>query len=216
MIPYMKALSVVCGLLSLTLALSMALAAQPVDAHARAGHVVSPDGTFLFKYSGSLVWCEKDKDDRWAPSESCGAYMPICADFSSDSAATVACVAYPAGEMKGTNFSAAALAVNELKKIATESECLKLKDAPPQVGKTQQETLSGVEFRVTKLESGAAGHMLNSLVYRGFNNGTCYELDINIASTNIANYDPGTVKAFDAEKVERSLKAVLASFKFLK
>lgn len=200
----------------LVLTSPLALNAQQGATHKRADHVVSPDGKFLFKYPGSLVGCKQDESNRWVPADGCGGYIPVCADYSSDSAGTVACVAYPTNEMKGTNFGAAAFSVNELKNIAGESACLKLKDSPPQAGKTRDETVNGVEFKVTKIESGAAGHLLESYVYRSFHNGTCYELDINIASANIGNYDPGTMKAFDVEKVERSLKAVLASFKFLK
>lgn len=52
-------------------------------------------------------------------------------------------------------------------------------------------------------------------VYRNFHNGKCYELDIRIASSNIGNYGPGTVKSCGSETVRHTLNAVLATFSFV-
>ena len=176
----------------------------------------SPDSTFRFAYSEALVSCTKDSKQAsgWAPADSCGAYAPVCSNFDSDFSGTVACIAYPAREMKDTNFEGAAFSVSELK-AATHSECLKF--APPSDGgNPYDENVNGVTYRVAKYEEGAAGHLLDGEVYRTFRNHTCYELDIRVASSNIGNYDPGTVKPFDSEKVQQTLKAVLPSFQFLK
>jgi hypothetical protein len=178
----------------------------------------SPDGTFRFEYSDSLVACGRDPNQAnwWVPDESYEAYTPVCSNFSCDSSETIACVAYPANEMKGTTFQAAAFSVSRLKKATAESECLKVEEPPPHVGKARNETVNGVKFKVTEAEGVATGNVIDGYVYRNFHKGKCYELDIRIASSNIGNFDPGTVKIFDSEKVERTLKAVLASFRFLR
>jgi hypothetical protein len=118
--------------------------------------------------------------------------------------------------MKGTTFEAAAFSVNELKKVVAESECMKVDEPPPHMGKTKNETVNGVMFKVVKTDGVAAGNYLDGYVYRAFHDGKCYELDMRIALSNIANYEPGTVKNFDLEKVKRTLKAVVDSFTFVR
>jgi len=118
--------------------------------------------------------------------------------------------------MKGTNFQAAAFSVNELKGIVAESECMKVDEPPPHVRKASNETVNGVPFEVIEADGVGLGNFIQGYVYRNFHNGKCYELDIRIASSNIANYDPGSVKSFDSETIRRILKAALASFRFLR
>jgi len=118
--------------------------------------------------------------------------------------------------MEGTNFQAAAFSVNELKGIVAESECMKVDEPPAHVGKVSNERVNGVPFEVIETDGVGLGNFIQGYVYRNFHNRKCYELDIRIASSNIANYDPGTVKSFDSKTIGRTLKAALASFRFLK
>jgi hypothetical protein len=205
-------------LLSLMLTYPLVLSAQQDRPHQARRSFTSPDGTFHFEYSDSLVSCRRDSNrpDSWVPDESCEGYIPVCSNFSCDSTGTVACIGYPGNEMKGTTFQAAAFSVSELKEATTESECLKVEEPPPQVGNARDETVNGTRFKVTETDGVAAGNFVDGYVYRTFHKGKCYELDIRIASSNAANYDPGTVKTFDSERVERTLRTVLASFKFLR
>ena len=85
---------------------------------------VSPDETFRFDYSDSLVQCKRDPHQPhwWTPAESCEAYTPVCSDVSCDSESTVACTAYAANDKKGTNFEAAAFSVSEPKGADTRKQ----------------------------------------------------------------------------------------------
>ena len=177
----------------------------------------SPDGSFRFAYSDSLVSCRRDpnQSQRWIPDESCEAYTPICSDFSGDSTGTVACIACSAGPMKGSNFQAAAFSVNELKEVKSEAECERLTEPPPQVGKPHSDILKGVKFVVTETDGVAGGNLIDGTAYRSFYRNKCYELDTRIAFSNAANANPGT-KSFDAKAVQRKLKQVLDTFEFTK
>lgn len=178
----------------------------------------SQDGAFRFQYPDSLVSCKRDPDqsNRWTPGDSCQAYLPVCSDASESSDNTAACVAYPATGFKvGTNFQAAAFSVNLLKDVNTAGECLKAA-GPTQAGTPQAESINGVNFTIMKADDAGAGNQLDGYAYRNFHAGVCYELGIRIASSNLANYDPGSVKSFDVEQVRRSLKNVLTTFTFLK
>jgi hypothetical protein len=191
-------------------------AQEPSEKDGRKDSFTSPDGTFQFEYPVSLVGCVNDlSHDRWEPPESCEAYAPVCSDFSGASGGTIRCIAYPAEGMKGTNFQAAAFAVNEQKAMNTNAECLKIQEPPAHASNARKKKVNGVMFTVAETDGVAAGNLIDGYAYRAFHGNKCYELDIRIASTNIGDYTPGTVKSFDTEKVRRTLKAVLASFRFL-
>jgi hypothetical protein len=125
-------------------------------------------------------------------------------------------VAYPADNMKGTNFQVAAFSVSELKEANTESKCLTGDEPPPHTPVSRREMVNGAKFDITESDSGAAGNLMNGFVYRSFHRQTCYELDIRIAYSNPGNYDPGAIKIFDSEQVRQKLTEVLHTFKFLK
>jgi hypothetical protein len=164
------------------------------------------------------VTCIKDPRQRgnWIPQESCESYIPICSDVYGDSAATVACVGYPANQMKGTNFEAAAFSVNKLQQAKTEAECLRVEEPPPHWRSSHAETVNGVKFRVMHTDGVAMGNLTDSHVYRSFHRNNCYELGIRIAFSNPANFDPGAVRGFDQKLVQHDLKAVLETFEFTK
>src|SRR5580700_1573111 len=142
-------------LLGLMLASLVILAAQEESARKdRKTSFTSTDGTFYFEYPASLVRCGRNptQHDRWGPDESCEAFTPVCSDFSGQSDGTVTCIAYPAAEMKGTNFQAAAFSVSEIKGATTEAECLKVEEPPPHVGSLRKETVNGVTFTVIETD----------------------------------------------------------------
>jgi|SRR5579859_3024278 len=176
---------------------------------------VSPDGAFAFTYPRTLIKCEKDpkQESSWIPARSCGGYIPVCADASLDEDATVACIAYPAETLNGTNFQAAAFTVSQLH-TATSDECLQVVEPHPAT--SHKETINGVTFDVFDAGGVGAGNALAADAYRSFHQNRCYELDLRVAFSNISNFDPGTVKEFDGKPVNRVLQSVLNSFKFLK
>lgn len=176
---------------------------------------VSPDGAFAFTYPRSLIKCEKDpkQEDRWIPDRSCEAVIPVCSYASLTKDATVACIAYPAETLAGTNFEAAAFSVNKLDE-AKADECLQVTEPHPAT--SHKEKVNGVTFDVFDVGGVAAGSFLAADAYRNFHQDRCYELDLRVAFVSMGALDPGTVKEFDYEAVHRSLKSVLDTFKFLK
>ena len=183
----------------------------------RKNDFTSTDGAFHFEYSASVVRCGRNptQPDRWGPDESCEAFTSVCSDFSGQSDGTVTCIAYPAAEMKSTNFQAAAFSVSEIKGATTQAECLKVEEPPPHVGSVRKETVNGVIFTVIETDGVATGNLIDGYVYRSFHRNKCYELDIRIAFSNPAYADPGTMKNFDLEMVHHRLKQVLDTFKFV-
>lgn len=207
-----------CLLIALALTLLLPVVSdpqQPASHKEVSVYFTSTDGTFAFEYPKSLIKCERDpkQADSWIPARSCDGVIPVCAYASLTKDATVACIAYPAETLIGTNFEAAAFTVNKLDE-ATAEECLQVTEPHPAT--SHKEKVNGVTFNVFDVGGVAAGSLLDADAYRNFHQNRCYELDLRIAFVSIGAFDPGTVKEFDGEAVHRSLKSVLDTFKFLK
>ena len=59
--------------------------------------------------------------------------------------------------------------------------------------------------------SGAAGSFYAEDAYRMVEKGVCYETIYFIHSTNIGNYQPGTIREYDTEALSRLFNGVLAT-----
>lgn len=188
---------------------------QKPAGHTAEGSFISPDGRFAFKYSNSLIKCERDpkQPDQWIPNGSCEAYIPVCTDAASTPNATVVCIAYPAEGFSGTNFEVAAFSVNQLDGVTAE-ECQRITEPRPVT--PRREKINGVTFDVFDVSGVAAGNLLAADAYRSFHRDRCYELGLRVAMVSMGNFDPGTVKEFDHEAVNRSLKSALNTFTLVK
>ena len=183
--------------------------------HSAQNTFTSRDGTFEIRYPPSFSLCRQPQPDNpqlWTPEDSCMSYIPVCED------AAVACVAYPAGEYNGSNFQAAALSVSEIADAKTENDCLK-EDGSIDTKTIRTEIVNGVKFKSIRGGEGGLGNSLDKYIYMNVHHGKCYHLQVGIASSNYANYDPGSIKEFtalDAKHVHDSLDRVVRSFRFLK
>lgn len=202
----------------------------------------SSDGTFMFRYSSSLVVCkpqyEKSPADGdlsngllesnivgWE-SDSCGAYLPICPTNKITATETgplhpraVACIAYPNSVYQGTSFSGGAFSVSEVADASTESNCLQFDRFTTNPRTVHWESIGGVRFLANSGAEGGLGHGLSKDIYLTFHKGKCYDLEIRMAAVTSTPFDPETYKQMEFKgytEVERQLRSILRSFHFLK
>jgi len=127
----------------------------------------------------------------------------------------IACLAYPSGEYKGYNFVAAAFSVPAISGINEgEGELARVCDVP-----FHRATINRIKFRTVNCGEVGLGSSYYTELYRTCHEGTCYELDVMIATSEYANYDPGTIKRFtakDCNRVRGRLKRMVDTFRFLK
>ena len=178
-----------CLLIALTVTLLLPAVSdpqQPTSHKEVSVHFTSPDGTFAFEYPKSLIKCERDpkQEDSWIPARSCEAVIPVCSYASLTKDATIACIAYPAETLAGTNFEAAAFSVNKLDE-ATADERLQVTDPHPAT--SHKEKINGVTFDVFDVGGVAAGSFLAADAYRNFHQNRCYELDLRVAFVSMGS-----------------------------
>ncbi len=172
----------------------------------------SPDGAFSFEYPQSLVRCKQtDPNSDWTP-DSCASVIPVC-DDDAHSGGVMACIAYPPDKNK-TNLEAATFSVSEINGDVTENKCLS--GVPNRDFPVHSIKINGVEFKASEVDGVATGSSLDAYIYRSFHKNRCYELDIRMAVSNPALFDPGTIKPVDLNEVRKPLDKVLRSFRFLK
>lgn len=199
----------------------------------------SPDGAFQFRFPESSVLCQPQYEqptrdsvqvsDRagpqltgWVP-ESCSAYMDICPmSVTTTSSGTlhpevIACIAYPNSKFEGTNFGGAAFSVSEVADATTKTACLQFDELTTDPKKAHWQSIGGAKFRANSGAEAGLGHAMSEDVYLTFHNAKCYDVEIRMTASGIANYEPGTIKEFkDYDKVSREMKRILDSFQFLK
>ena len=75
--------------------------------------------------------------------------------------------------------------------------------------------IDGVTFNKITLTDAGAGNYYDTTSYRAMHNNNCYAIEYTIHSTNLRNYDPGTVSEFDTQAIVKTLEQMVQSFKFI-
>lgn len=114
----------------------------------------------------------------------------------------------------GTNFSDAGVAVS-MQSTASLKQCLQINLPENAKGFKETRDINGTTFYIGQATGVGAGNIYNSRVYRAYRNNSCYEIEETIHTSNIGNYEPGTVKEVDPNPVWERLGQVTKTFKFL-
>lgn len=199
----MKTCSLIAMVLLGCLVLSPRALSQSRSSAARtAHHFESP--TLSFEYSYPLVLC------KGGPQACEGCNDPSLTDSKST---MIACVAYDKKVYSGYNLSQRpAMSVAVLSDIHEEAKCL----AYPEddlAAKPKVEQFNGVPFKTALHEDAAMSHLYRSYLYRSFQSGRCYDLELLIATVNAGVFDsaerPKEFTAADEGRVVRSFTRML-------
>lgn len=123
-------------------------------------------------------------------------------DDGSDGQFTLARIEVPRGFYPDTDFESAYLALS-LNQDLDEQGC----NAALGNDKLSTETINGVDFRWKEADSGGRGSALRQRNYVSFVNGTCYEIEMAVKTSN----PDGLARELDPEQVMRRLNGVLHS-----
>jgi hypothetical protein len=161
----------------------------------------SPDYGFRINYPPSMTFYSGHPDLM----ETGLSYIPIC-DYT-----TVACFEYNGKDYERTNFQAAGVSINVLRDAKTEQDCA-LIDAGRYPIKTR--IINGAKFRYGLTGEAGMSQSKGGTTYRAFHDSVCFEISTATAQTSLGAFDPGTVKAFDAGKLDGVLDQMIHTFKF--
>jgi hypothetical protein len=106
--------------------------------------------------------------------------FPICDDT------TVACFEYSGHALDRTQIQAMGLSVNVLRDIGTEAECSRI-DTDSQPIRTQ--TINGIVFHYAQTGEAGLGSGRSMNVYRTLRQGTCFEVALVTAQSNLSAQD---------------------------
>jgi hypothetical protein len=183
--------------------------------------VASPRGEFQMAYSPPLVRCERRSTEpadggAWLPKSSCRS--DVCEDQDSPSAGTVVCLAYAGEEFsEKVAFGAGAIFVAEVQESSAEISC---QQGQPgwirrRTGKSTIADAPAAQFHASERWM---MHSRDSVIYRVFHRGKCYEIGIQRVHNSTGPYEPGTFQEFtpqDEAKVQQRLGQALRTFRFL-
>jgi hypothetical protein len=77
----------------------------------------------------------------------------------------------------------------------------------------QTATIKGVKYSVAVSDGAAAGNRYQQKVYKTLQNNKCISIFVNTHSTNIGNYEPGTIKEFNKASFDSVMSRMLDTFK---
>ncbi len=121
-------------------------------------------------------------------------------------------MAFPDGSFATpkSNFSEGYATVSSNKSKNTESKCF-AKPAEA-TGEFVDVDTNTTMKRIDASDAGA-GNLYTSRIYRTLYDNVCYEVALTVHTTNVDNYDPGTVVEFDKEQAFAILETIRNSFK---
>jgi hypothetical protein len=123
----------------------------------------------------------------------------------------VVAIVLPAALFEGTNLGEAGVYVGASSSPAVTSSW-NLPSAENGEISAGTVTLGGVSFAVFTSTGAAAGNIYEERIYRALRDGVCLEIVELLHSSNIGNYDPGTVVEFDKAKFQGYLEAIVRTF----
>lgn len=121
----------------------------------------------------------------------------------------------PKTDYPNTNFNEAWLSAGIGLKMS-ETDCYKyLGNADAMVPMTATQTINGIKFHTATFSGAGAGNFYDTRLYRVYANSTCYEVSLNIHTSNIQNYDPASnIHEVNQIDVWSKLDAILQTYNF--
>ena len=120
---------------------------------------------------------------------------------------TLARVEIPNGFYFDTDYESGYFMLS-LNQDLSQQECESVLN-PGNDAKLEMDTINGVEFRWVEADSGGHGEATKLRQYVAFTNGTCYELELGVKTSN----DGGLAREVNPDKVLRRLDGILRTVK---
>ena len=179
----------------------------------------SADHQFQIRYPSKLKVCshrDGENPDIWSPDE-CMSEIPVC-DSSGHAGNVLMCLAYPGGELRGSEFTAAAFAVSRIENLGAK-ECSE-KWPRSETSDIHREEIGNLKVAAAKARESTGAHIEEQNIYRVYHQKACYELDVNLTtalSSAFAPEDaPRKLSPTERRDINEMLMQALAGFRFLK
>jgi hypothetical protein len=135
-------------------------------------------------------------------------------DYFKKQERVVVTVGIPENAFHGTNFVQGYVTVAVNTTIAHWPECQEFLDRGNVKQLKEKQIVNGITFYTAAISGVAAGTLSQTKIFHTLHDEKCYELSLNLFTTNVANYEPGMVEVVDENKVWGQLESILSTFKF--
>ena len=181
--------------------------------------LISADGIFRIRYPRMLLVCgheDGENPDVWSP-KGCSAELAVC-DNSEHAGSVLACLAYPADALRGSEVEAAAFSVSRIENFNAR-DCVS-KWASNATRDIHRESIAGLRFQAASAQERVNSRISEQSIYRIFHNGACYELDSNLTialdSAFAVEDAPRKLSPEEMETIRHNLQLAVSGFRFLK
>ncbi len=125
----------------------------------------------------------------------------------------------PQSTYPDTNFGEATLAISA-QEVDSLENCLALNSLNSEIpgdafSTDQSEVVNGVTYYTASGAGAAAGNTYDYKLMRSFQNAQCFEVSETIHTSNMGNYDPGTVTEVDAQVIWNRLNEIFNTLTFM-
>jgi hypothetical protein len=165
---------------------------------------------FEFKYPNNFILRNGDHPDY--PT---GSFFPPHGGPTDLPTSITLVLVLPQNTYPGTNFQSAWFSI--ALELSDSEYCQLFKNHNNIEKLPQSQTINGIKWYKGATGSAATGTGFEHRIYHTLHdNQMCYEVGLNLATANMGNYEPGTVKAFNETEVWNKLESILSTFKFTK
>jgi hypothetical protein len=121
----------------------------------------------------------------------------------------------PSTEFPGTNFNDSYVVVAADPSVKNANDCKKYANGAANLKTTDKsQDINRNKFDEADFTGAAAGNIYETRLFRIFHGGTCYEISATLHTSNIGNYETGTVTEVDKNAAWDKLMQIINSFKF--
>lgn len=136
--------------------------------------------------------------------------------FFGESGESLATVALPEISYPDTNFQYAFLTISVSESVKDADVCRRFQRDGDNFARilSNEKIINETKFAWDETSGAAAGTMAETRIYHTLVKEKCFEISLNLFSSNIGNYEPGTVTEINKPEVWQRLEGILAALEF--
>ena len=205
-----KKIGIIVGVIIVAVVVVGLLWKRPVSAPVQPQPTPPPPPTSNLK-----TFSNSDLEFQYSPDYGFSSDKNSGQNYFAEVGSSVATVVIPREIFPKTNFGESTVTVAKSGKITNAADCRKYTTGGMEKAVTNEtETINNITYDKAEFTDAGAGNLYDTRLYRFFYKGSCYEINVTLHTTQIANYPPGTVTEVNKDQAWGKLMEILNTLKF--